>query len=171
MERWAVGGASVTLTVADRRALIEWTGPITDRLLKTLVPGLVAALDRSPVDALLAKLTHATLAVTPLELVEFFKPAPAALARPGALVVDEATIPMARETCGRLAELGVIRAAFTDPSAALQWAREMVQLAQAERAWEDRQLRRYVLGNLQSLPASSARKPQGSQRRLSASRR
>lgn len=172
MNRWAVGGASVALSVADRRALIEWNGPMTARMLQTLVPELVAALDRAPVDAMLANLTRATLAVTPLELLAFFKnPAPASLARPGALLVDEATLPMARETCGRLAELGVIRAAFTDPSAASRWAREMGQLVQAERAWEERQLTRYVLGSLQSLRGLSSQKSPGSPQTLSSSRR
>jgi hypothetical protein len=140
-------------------------------MLRTLVPELVAALDRSPVDAMLAKLTRATLAVSPLELVSFFKdPTPNALARPGALIVDEATLPMARETCGRLAELGVVRAAFTDASAASQWAREMGELVRAERAWEERRLARYAL-SLQFPPAQSARKPQGSTRKRSASHR
>ena len=170
MDRWAVGGATVALSVTDRRANLEWTGPMTRRLLHTLVPELVRALDRTDTDVLLADLKRATLAVTPEEVVEFFRsPATSALLRPGALLVDEDTLPMARETCGRLAVLGVIRAAFTDYGAASRWALEMGRVVQAEQAWQERALARSVLGSLQTLRALSARKSPGSQQKLSSS--
>jgi hypothetical protein len=144
---WAVGAASATLVVADGVGTIDWRGPLTAFTAATVGAAVERALADQPAEVLLIRLDRAAVAVSLQQMVDFMRdPARKSFRRAGAVVTDEASLPMFRDWCWHVGQLGVIRKAFTSYEDALPWAREMAELARAQAAYLARRERRLALG-------------------------
>lgn len=144
---WVVGAATATVEVADGVGRIEWSGPLTARLMTTVGAAVERALDDQGAEVLLIRLDRAAIAVGLQQMVNFLRdPARKALRRVGAIVTDEASLPLFRDLCWHASQLGVIRKAFTSYEDALAWARDMAELERAQAVFEARRARRQALG-------------------------
>lgn len=143
---WEVGAATATMVVAGGVAVIDWKGLLTPGLMKSMGLEIEQALEGQAADALLIRLDRAVIAVSLEEMVAFFKsPVRSALKRAGAVVVDEVSLPLFRDLCWHVCQLGVIRKPFTCAERASAWAQEMAELQAAQAEFEARKERRREL--------------------------
>lgn len=118
-------------------ATIAVRGLVTDRVLLSLLTDCDADMRGVRADALVARYDQSALAIDANELLDsaqrVIKPGEA-IAVPTALVVSPDTIGLFRAYAWQMAQLGVVRAVFTSPGAALEWAQTEAATWAAHRA-------------------------------------
>lgn len=127
-----------TQLVADRGvATIAVRGVVTDRVMLSLLSDCDADMRNVRADALVARYDQSALAIDAQGLLasaqRVIRPGEA-IAVPTALVVSPDTLDLFRAYAWQMAQRGVVRAVFTSPDAALEWARSEAVAWAAHRA-------------------------------------
>lgn len=126
-EKWSLGTAGAAVTVGGGVGVIEVRGLVCNRALETLHGriGTWAAVSR-PLGYVLVLGWEAVLTANgPREVMAYLRGSsrPGAAPMPAAIVVPPERMSWATKHCLQLAEHGLSRAAFDDPTKALQWIR------------------------------------------------
>ena len=118
-------------------ATISVRGVVTGRVMLSLLEDCDCDMRKMRADALVARYDQTALAIDAGALLDsarqVIRPGEA-IAVPTALVVSPDTIYLFRAYAWQMAQRGVVRAVFTSPAAALDWARAEATTQAAHRA-------------------------------------
>lgn len=129
--------AEARLSVESWVATIAVRGIVTDRVMLAMMTDCNNGMRSVKADALVSRLDQSVVALDANALLDsaerIIKPGEA-IAVPAAIVVSPDTIYLFRAYAWQMAQRGVVRAVFTSPSEALEWARAEALVWAADRA-------------------------------------